>query len=95
MVDVRSVAVLRSSPLAFIPPLVSSSCLVSKVVCELFLKMVLLSGWQPPQCLTHLSLVDSGEADLHARTTGIFYQVFIKLKAGHNIKKHTSLWFKK
>lgn len=58
MVDVRAITVLGSSSLGTsISPLLSSSSLVSQSVGKLFLKLLLLSGRQPPQCLTHLSLV--------------------------------------
>lgn len=59
MVDVGAITLLRSSFLgtSISPLLPSSSSLVSQSVCKLFLKLLLLSGRQPPQCLTHLSLV--------------------------------------
>lgn len=58
MIDVGAVAVLWSFPLVTsISALLSSSpssSLISQAVSELFLKLLLLSGRQPPQCLTHL-----------------------------------------
>lgn len=68
MIDVWAVAVLRTSPLASISPVVTpSSSLVVQAVCELFLKVLVLSGRQPPKCLTHLS--ETIPQDLRVRTT--------------------------
>lgn len=75
MIDVWAVAVLRTSPLSSISPVVSPpSSLVVQAVCELFLKVLVLSGRQSPKCLTHLS--ETIPLDLHVRTTKkriIFY----------------------
>lgn len=58
MIDVRAVTVLRTSSLGTTPisPLVSfTSSALSQLIGQLFLKLLLLSGRKPPQCLTHLS----------------------------------------
>lgn len=67
MIDVWAVAVLRTSPLGSISRVSPPSSLVVQAVCELFLKVLVLSGRQSPKCLTHLS--ETIPLDLHVRTT--------------------------